>query len=603
VVVAWPEGRPIRVTPPVGPDRLRLAIGARGDWFSATGKLELEGDLVLDLGQLLDLLERHPGRFVPLGDERFLALTAAFRKRLDELRAFSERDAGGVRFSPFATLALDPLTDEAGDVRGDAAWTRHRARLSAAFDRDPAVPATFQGELRDYQLEGYRWLARLAEWGVGACLADDMGLGKTVQALALVLSRARLGPTLVVAPTSVLHNWVHEAARFAPTLRVQALGGRDRGQTTAALGPFDVLVTTYGLLHQEADLLAAVDWQVVVLDEAHAIKNAATRRSQAAMRLRAAFRLATTGTPVENHLGELWNLFRFLVPGLLGSREAFDERFALPIERDGDRQARHRLKRLVQPFLLRRTKGDVLDELPARTDITLKVALSPEEAALYEAQRRRALEKLDAAKAPAGQRSLQILAEITRLRRLCCDPRLVLPDAGVAGSKLAVLTGLLSELLAGRHKALVFSQFVDHLALARAELDRSGVAYQYLDGATPAAERARRVAAFQAGEGDVFLISLRAGGVGLNLTAADYVVHLDPWWNPAVEDQASDRAHRIGQQRPVTVYRLVAEHTIEEAIVALHQRKRDLADSLLEGADTAGRLDAEELLCLIREQP
>ena len=339
----------------------------------------------------------------------------------------------------------------------------------------------------------------------------------------------------------------------------------------------------------------------LVLDEAQAIKNIATKRSQAAMNLQSEFKLITTGTPVENHLGELWNLFRFINPGLLGSRESFNQRFAVPIEKFQDKQARQRLKKLIQPFLLRRTKTQVLSELPSRTEITLHVELSQEEMAMYEALRQQAMTKLADSDATAGHKHLQVLAEIMKLRRACCHSKLVMPDAPLPSAKLQLFGEVLTELLENRHKALVFSQFVDHLHIIRNYLDEQSIKYQYLDGSTSTKERKKRVDAFQGGEGDVFLISLKAGGTGLNLTAADYVIHMDPWWNPAVEDQASDRAHRIGQQRPVTIYRLVTKDTIEEKIVDLHGHKRDLADSLLEGADVSGKISTNELLKLIQE--
>jgi SNF2 family DNA or RNA helicase len=309
--------------------------------------------------------------------------------------------------------------------------------------------------------------------------------------------------------------------------------------------------------------------------------------------------MIASGTPVENHLGELWNLFRFINPGLLGSRERFTDKFSTPIER-GDKPARQHLKKLIQPFILRRTKTQVLTELPPRTEITLQVELSDEERHLYEALRQEAMDKIASLSAEEGQ-SLKVLAEITKLRRFCCHPQLVLKNSTISGSKLAVFEETIDELLDNRHKALVFSQFVDHLAIVRESLDKKGIRYQYLDGSTPATERKKRVDAFQAGDGDVFLISLKAGGTGLNLTAADYVIHLDPWWNPAVEDQASDRAHRMGQQRPVTIYRLVTQNTIEEKIIALHAEKRDLADSLLDEGDVAARLDTAALLRLLKE--
>jgi SNF2 family DNA or RNA helicase len=369
-------------------------------------------------------------------------------------------------------------------------------------------------------------------------------------------------------------------------------------------GAFDVVVVSYGLLQLEAALFKDVRWHTIVLDEAQAIKNAHTRRSQAVMALRGDFRMAATGTPLENHLGELWNLFRFINPGLLGTSDQFNLRFAGPIEKASDKRAelaaRTRLRRLTQPFILRRTKAQVLAELPPRTEIVLPVELSQEEMALYESLRRDALERIATLEAPQAQKQIQILAEMMKLRRAVCNPVLVAPDSGIRSSKLEAFARLVDELLENRHKALVFSQFVDHLSLLRRHLDERGIRYQYLDGATPMQERKRRVDAFQAGDGDLFLISLKAGGVGINLTAADYVIHMDPWWNPAVEDQASDRAHRMGQQRPVTIYRLVARHTIEEGIVDLHRHKRDLADSLLEGSDVSARMSPSDMLAMLQ---
>ena len=423
-----------------------------------------------------------------------------------------------------------------------------------------------------------------------------MGLGKTVQTLAVLLQRAPNGPALVIAPISVAMNWQAEVARFAPTLHVRAY---HENRSLEQLGPFDLVIASYGMLQLDADAFAQPQWHSVVLDEAQLIKNAATKRSQAAMALKADFRIIASGTPVENHLGELWNLFRFINPGLLGSKEHFAERFSTPIEK-GDKPARAHLKKLIQPFILRRTKTQVLSELPARTEITLQVELSDQERHLYEALRQEALDKL-AHMSPEQGKSMQVLAEITKLRRFCCNPRLAIRDTTVPGSKLAMFAGVTEELLENNHKALVFSQFVDHLAIVRDWLEQRGISYQYLDGSTPALERKKRVDAFQSGTGDIFLISLKAGGTGLNLTAADYVIHLDPWWNPAVEDQASDRAHRIGQARPVTIYRLVAQQTIEEKILALHAEKRDLADSLLEGGDASAKLDTAALLRLLKE--
>jgi len=605
MVLAWPEGESMRVSKRIDSGQMRLNIRSEKDWFAASGEVQIDENKVMDLRTLLDLMQHNKSRFVALGDNQFLALSDELHRRLSELAAYGQAHEDGIHVHPLAAFALEELANDAGGVKADKLWREHLQRLRALDDFQPQLPSTLQAELRDYQLAGFAWLARLAHWGVGACLADDMGLGKTLQALALMLSRAPQGPTLVIAPTSVCMNWLAEAQRFAPTLKMKLFGSGDRADMLASLQPFDVVVASYGLLQQEASLFAGVHWHTIVLDEAQAIKNGATKRSQAVMGLHGDFRLVASGTPLENHLGELWNLFRFINPGLLGTLDQFNLRFAGPIEKDQDPRAasgaRLRLRRLIAPFILRRTKTQVLSELPSRTEITLEVDLSPQETALYESLRREALEKLAMVEGPASKKAIQILAEIMKLRRACCNPQLVAPELGLASSKLAAFAQLLSGLLENRHKVLVFSQFVDHLSLIRAHLEEHGVSYQYLDGATSMQERKRRVDAFQAGDGEVFLISLKAGGMGINLTAADYVIHMDPWWNPAVEDQASDRAHRMGQLRPVTIYRLVARHTIEEGIVQLHQHKRDLADSLLEGSDAAARMSADDMLGMLQE--
>ncbi len=603
IILEWPEGEKMRISHRAGLQSFSMRIQRQNDWFETSGEIQLDDDLVMDMQRLMELMGKTSSRFVPLGDGQFLALTEEFRKRLDELRAFSEKSGKGRRVNPLAALALEDWIDEVGSLNADKHWKDHLKRLKSAQALEPKLPSTLQAELRDYQVDGFNWLARLAHWGVGACLADDMGLGKTLQALALILTRAPQGPTLIIAPTSVGMNWLSEAQRFTPTLNPIQFSTQNRQQLLDNLQPFDLLVCSYGLLQQEevAEMLAKVTWQTIVLDEAQSIKNFATKRSQAAMNLQGEFKILTTGTPIENHLGELWNLFRFINPGLLGSLESFNERFATPIEKYGDAAARNQLKKLIQPFILRRTKNQVLSELPSRTEILLQVDLSPEEMAFYEALRREAMAKLADTDVVAGAKHLQVLAEIMKLRRACCNPNLVKPELALPSAKLQLFGEVVTELLDNRHKALVFSQFVDHLKILRGYLDEQKIAYQYLDGSTPAPQRKKRVEAFQAGEGDVFLISLKAGGTGLNLTAADYVIHMDPWWNPAVEDQASDRAHRMGQKRPVTIYRLVAKNTIEEKIVDLHRHKRDLADSLLEGAEMSGKISTDDLLRLIQD--
>ncbi len=602
IVLEWPEGEKFKLTGQASIKHLYLNIKQQQDWFSVTGNLSIDGQLVLDMQQLLTLTEKSQSRFIELKDGQFIALTNEFRKRLQELNRYSEKNANGIHFHPLAALAIEGVIDGVDQLKTDKAWNAHIKKLQSPQDFSPQLPSTLQAELRDYQLEGFQWLAQLSHWGVGACLADDMGLGKTLQAITMLLKHAPNGPSLVVAPTSVCISWLSEHRRFAPTLQMIHLGSVDRDKILNELTNFDVILCSYGLLQQTqiAEMLAAIPWQMIVLDEAQAIKNFFTKRSKAAMTLQAKFKLITTGTPIENHLLELWNLFHFINPGLLGSLDSFNNKFAIPIEKYKDRQALRHLQKLIRPFILRRTKNQVLEELPTRTEIQLTVELSKEEMAFYEALRQQAVSHLNELQAnSSGKKHLQILAEIMKLRRACCNSILVNEDIVLPSSKLAMFAEVVQELLENKHKVLVFSQFVSHLSLIRDYLNEQNIRYQYLDGSTPVKQRKMAVDSFQAGEGDIFLISLKAGGTGLNLTAADYVIHMDPWWNPAVEDQASNRAHRIGQQRPVTIYRLLAKNTIEEKIVEMHRKKRDLADSLLEGSDISGKITSQELLKLI----
>lgn len=604
VIVAWPEGEVMRIASRFDTNNLRLSINKSGDWFQLEGNVSTDPSLVLSLKQLLGLTQGNKGRFVKMEDGQYVSLSHQFRKKLDAIHRYAEVSGEGAKISGLASLALEDLTDMVGELTVDEAWKSHIHNIQELENHNPVVPSTLQTELREYQTEGFRWLSRLAKWGVGACLADDMGLGKTIQTLALLLERASCGPVLVVAPTSVSNNWHSEIQKFAPTLKPHFYRDGGRAELLDKAGPFDVVIASYGLLQQDGEQFIEKHWSTIVLDEAQAIKNINAKRTKIAHKLVGDFKIITTGTPIENHLGELWSLFRFVNPGLLGTQQQFMQHFINPIERDNDTEARLHLKRLIQPFILRRTKTQVLDELPPKTEITVEIPLSEPERALYEAVRSSAIENLakeSGGPKQGGSNHLKVLAAITKLRLASCHPKLVMPDSTLSSSKLERFGQLVEELLENNHKALVFSQFVKYLSIIREYLDERGIKYQYLDGSTPVGQRKARVDAFQNGEGELFLISLKAGGSGLNLTAADYVIHMDPWWNPAVENQASDRAHRIGQTRPVTIYRLVSENTIEQKIVKLHHHKRELADSLLEGSDMSGSLNAEQMLEMMRE--
>ncbi|MDD5059068.1 MAG: DEAD/DEAH box helicase [Sideroxydans sp.] len=595
----WPKGKAVRVIQ-VDMAQLSVQVKSQRDWFKIEGEAKVDEGMVFTFEALL-AASKSNSRFIAMGNGVYAALTRRLKASLSDLASVSETDKTGTHIPRMAAAWMDDALEGIA-TQSDKEFRNAIEKLRATQEQAIAMPSTLQAELRPYQEDGYLWASRLAQAGFGACLADDMGLGKTLQALALLLARAEGGPALVIAPTSVCGNWVSEAARFAPSLNCHLFSEADREAVINDAAAFDVVVVSYNLLQITGEQFAAKHWHTLIADEAQFIKNATAKRSQAVFELDADFRLALSGTPVENRLAELWSIMRFANPGLLGSISRFNERFATPIERDKDRDAQHTLRRLIAPFLLRRTKTQVLQELPSRTELVIKISPSKEEASHYEALRRQAIAEADMALASGkgGQARMNILAQLTRLRRAACDPRIVTPAFPAIGSKVQTFTELAVELVANGHKALVFSQFVDFLSLLRDALDKAGVSYQYLDGATPAAERTKRVAAFQSGKCDLFLISLKAGGFGLNLTAADYVVITDPWWNPAAEDQAMGRAHRMGQLRPVTVYRLVLQGTVEEHIVGLHNDKRALAESILGEGDAVNIPSTEELISLIK---
>ena len=600
VEVEWPEDALYTVKDaPINMDALSLSVTSMDRWFTVEGTVRVNSKLKLKIAELLEKLSAStmPG-FIELSDGRFVAVTESLRRLLGLVEGLSQKKRGKVTMPVYSGAVLDELEAAGVSVDADEAARTLIGRIREAADVVEPVPEQLQADLREYQVEGFRWMSRLAHWGAGGILADDMGLGKTVQAIAFLLSRAKHGASLVVMPTSVLLNWEREIKRFAPSLRPVIFNREDRAEVVKTLGAGDVLLSTYGLLPNEIENLKTVDWNVIVLDEAHTIKSKETKTSKAAMELTSDARLLLTGTPLQNHLSELWNLSEFANPGLLGGYTSFVERFVVPVEKLHDKERQRLLKRMISPFLLRRTKTDVLEELPEKTDITLRVELSHPERALYEGLRESTAKALETGEI----KPMEALAALMKLRQAACHPQLVNPKLTMGSSKTDAFLELVDELRSNGHRALVFSQFTSHLALIKKALDERGIEYLYLDGAVSAAQRTKLTESFRLGSMPLFLISLKAGGTGLNLTAADYVIHLDPWWNPAIEDQASDRAYRIGQERPVTVYRLVAEGTIEEKILRLHDTKRSLADALLEGADMSSRLSKEELLKLLSDQ-
>jgi superfamily II DNA or RNA helicase len=598
------EGQPYRAIANV-----RLSVSSGIDWFDLTASVDF-GEATVPLADVLAAL-RPGATTVRLGDGSVGILPEDWLARYGALAASGQVEGERIRFGRSQAALLDALlanreADTAIEV--DTTFTRAREELSG-FDQVAALPppASFKGSLRPYQQEGLGWFAFLRRFGFGGCLADDMGLGKTIMVLALLEARRTepcaggepARPSLVVVPRSLVGNWMAEAARFTPDLRVVDHSHALRSTDPAALSAHDVVIVTYGTLRRDIADLSAIAFDYVVLDEAQAIKNAATASAKAVRLLRARHRLALSGTPIENHLGELWSLFEFLNPGVLGRSSVFQRMTSA----GGDSlEMTETLSRGLRPFILRRTKQQVASELPARTEQTIACELSAKERALYESLRRHYRDALlhRVARDGIAKSKMHVLEALLRLRQAACHPGLIDRARRSDGSaKFEVLVPRLREVLAEGHKTLVFSQFTTLLGLLREALDAEGLRYEYLDGKTK--DRAARVSRFQEDpRAGLFLISLKAGGLGLNLTAAEYVFLLDPWWNPAVEAQAIDRAHRIGQTREVFAYRLIATNTVEEKVLALQQSKRALADAVL-SADAVGlrHLKREDLELLL----
>lgn len=564
---------------------ISFAVSSGIDWFDVQAVVHF-GELEVGLQELRRALHRRE-RYVKLADGTIGALPEDWLARYRRLLDLGEPSGEKLRLSAAQITAIDALLDGADTARVDEKYEERRRRLQH-FDsiehRDP--PQGLTGEMRSYQQAGYEWLHFLHEYGFGGCLADDMGTGKTIQALALLQSLRENGHAttadLVVVPRSLIFNWQREAERFTPGLRVLTHADGDRDQTLQSFAGVDVVLTTYGILLRDIEQFRQYAFHYVILDESQAIKNPVSQTGRAVRLLCGDHRLVLTGTPVENNATELWSQFAFLNPGLLGSLEYFRQEFATPIEKGGNADAATALRRLVFPFILRRTKEQVASELPPRTERTLYCEMESPQHSLYEKTRDRYRAVLLGLIDQEGMDNarMKILEGLLRLRQICNHPRLV--DGGFDGTsaKFDELLDLLETLRAEGHKALVFSQFTRMLKIVRETLDARGIPYEYLDGQTR--DRQARVDAFQENpDTPFFLISLKAGGVGLNLTAADYVIHIDPWWNPAVEMQASDRAHRIGQEKPVFIYKLIVKDSVEEKILQLQDRKRELVRQLI----------------------
>ena len=564
------------------PVRARVEVGVATGWLDT--RLDFAaGDVKVEMQALRAALKARK-RWVSLADGTLAKITDEIAALVDESAALL-REKSEARLAPHHLGRVERWVEEhGGEV--DAQVTELRARLrSLAIRSDADLPKQLNATLRPYQIEGVAWLQFLRELGAGGILADDMGLGKTIMTLAFLArwkEDSGRAPSIVVCPTSVVGNWVREAERFTPQLKVLVLHGTQRAKLAPSIPKHDLIITTYGLLRRDVDWLADAKLRCAVLDEAQNVKNAVAATTRAARRLDAEMRIALTGTPVENRLLELWSIMSFVNPGMLGTARDFDERYERPIANDPSGVVAERLRAVVRPFVLRRTKAQVLPDLPPKTEIDRVCVFKPKQKRLYDALALTLREsvKKRVEKVGLNRSSMSVLTAILRLRQMACDPRLVDPTVPAEHSaKRAAFLELVRELADEGRRALVFSQFVELLSLWREDLDRENIAYEYLDGSST--KRDAIVTRFQTGAAPLFLISLKAGGAGLNLTAADTVIHCDPWWNPAVEDQATDRAHRIGQERAVTVVRLVAQGTIEEKIGLLKGKKRELAKAVI----------------------
>ena len=566
----------------------QMSVASGVDWFELHGHADFEGRPV-QMPQILKAIARGE-RTVRLGDGSYGLLPEDWLKRYRLVATLGKSSDGQMRFERHQAGLLDALLAEQPEVTFDEGFARVRREMTTFAGVQAAEgAATFKGHLREYQREGLGWLHFLRRFAFGGCLADDMGLGKTVQVLALLDSVERSRPALIVVPRSLIFNWKQEAARFTPRLRILDHTGLDRMDSWTDIESHDVILTTYGTLRRDAPRLKDIHFDTVVLDEAQSIKNANTESAKAARLLKADPRLALTGTPVENRLGDLWSLFEFLNPGLLGTASVFRTEIAPQKKGSGGPPADSTagslgiLAKALRPFLLRRTKQQVARELPPKTEQTIYCELEAEQRRVYDGLRAHYRDALLGRIDEVGidKSRMQILEALLRLRQAACHPGLIDKErTDQSSAKLDSLIPQIAQLIAEGHKALVFSQFTSFLAILRDRLDREQISYEYLDGRTR--DRQARVQRFQDdGACRLFLISLKAGGLGLNLTAAEYVFLLDPWWNPAVESQAIDRTHRIGQRRNVFAYRLIARDTVEEKILDLQKSKRELADAII----------------------
>ncbi|RPH92976.1 MAG: DEAD/DEAH box helicase, partial [Calditrichaeota bacterium] len=567
-----------------GTPQIRVNLSSDLDWFDVQLDVQIEG-IKVSLKELMKSIRTHSA-IVKLIDNSLAQLPEDWHTKFSHLFHFSRHEESSIKVAHVHAVMLEHLFEDVPLETSDATFAEQVKRL-ADFEgiAEQPMPQGLQGILRPYQKAGYDWLFFLQRYRFGGCLADDMGLGKTIQALALLLYGKENGvqtPSLIVCPTSVVFNWEQEIAKFAPQLIAITHTGQNREREGEPFKGVDVVLTTYGVMLRDYPFLQQTTFHYVILDEAQKIKNPLSQTSGVVRLLHSDHRLALTGTPVENGTIELWSLFAFLNPGLLGSVHYFRKAFALQIEKYGDTQAAGLLQKMIFPFILRRTKENVAPELPPKMEQIFWCEQTPQQKELYERwrdfYRAKILKQID--EQGLDQSRMNVLEGLLRLRQIACHPNLVEVNGDGDSGKFDALIDLVEEIVQGGHKLLLFSQFVKMLDIIRPRLEASGIVYEYLDGSTK--NRKERVQRFQNDASiKAFLISLKAGGAGLNLTAADYVIHYDPWWNPAVEQQASDRTHRIGQDKNVFIYKLITRGTVEEKILTLQERKAKLVKDLI----------------------
>lgn len=608
-VVELMEGCRFNVKEKLTPKNLQLETlqSVRG-WVDMNGSL-VSSDTKIGLLELMRRLHNGIGKYVRIDGDNYVEVSQSLRQLISRLRLYNDDLENRIAIPQLALASLDNEFDDAfANTNGDLLAIRDRITKSQSAEF--VIPSTLNGELKNYQIDGYKWMMRTLSWSGGVCLADDMGLGKTIQTIAVMLQKRDDGPILVVAPTSVVLNWQNELVRFAPSLNTKILNQcAHKTKTIEEISSGDVLVASYGMMLTQIANLEKKEWGIIVLDEAHAIKNYNTKAFKSVIRLSGKNRIVLTGTPIQNHFSEIWSLFHFSNPGLLGSQKSFSEKVKYNRERDEDwaDDVAKEINSIVRPFILRRTKKEVLDELPGIEEVVLDVMLTKEEYAVYDSTRlavRKAFQEddkysLDRDLSAVGPHKIAVFAMLTKLRELTCSPALLVQGWKDRSSKEIAFLDLLQEIDLEENRVLVFSQFTGFLERIKILLQEEGIECLYLDGSTPMKERAKLIDKFQAGKTPVFLVSLKAGGVGLNLTAANYVIHLDPWWNPAIEQQATDRAYRIGQDQKVTVFHFIAKGTIEEKMLELQRRKQTVSDVVLRGTDKSTLMTKEDVMDIL----